>query len=138
MVTPAGTARRPPPCTRLVGPGMFADDHGSTVHLLDGHGYLGSFRFGADSAAYYSAWYVETTAKREEHDAGGASWRFMHRGPFSVLRWDRRVTYLWEGGVPYELAAASHTRAFICWRRRKCHGQRRIAIITVDVQIGEL
>ena len=74
MVKLAGTARRPPPCTRLAGPGMFADDHGSTVHLLDGHGYLGSFRFGADSAAYYSAWYVETTAKREEHDVGSTSW----------------------------------------------------------------
>jgi 9-cis-beta-carotene 9',10'-cleaving dioxygenase len=65
---------------------MFTDDHESTVHLLDGHGYLGSFRFGTDSAALYSARYVETTAKREEHDAGGVSWRFTHRGPFSVLR----------------------------------------------------
>jgi 9-cis-beta-carotene 9',10'-cleaving dioxygenase len=65
---------------------MFADDHGSTVHLLDGHGYLGSFRFGADGAVYYSARYVETTAQREEHNAGGASWRFTRWGPFSVLR----------------------------------------------------
>jgi hypothetical protein len=73
---------------------MFADDHGSNVHLLDGHGYLGSFRFGTNGAAQYSVRYVETTAKREEHDAGGVSWRFTHRGPFSVLRW---------GGVPYEL-----------------------------------
>ncbi|KAG8100967.1 hypothetical protein GUJ93_ZPchr0294g2701 [Zizania palustris] len=29
----------------LTGPGMFSDDHGSTVHPLDGHGYLRSFRF---------------------------------------------------------------------------------------------
>lgn len=108
----------------LAGPGMFTDDHGSTVHPLDGHGYLRSFRFDASGAAHYSARYVETAAKREEHDAGGASWRFTHRGPFSVLqggsrvgnvkvmknvantsvlRWGGRVLCLWEGGEPYEL-----------------------------------
>ncbi|PUZ48321.1 hypothetical protein GQ55_7G236400 [Panicum hallii var. hallii] len=107
----------------LAGPGMFADDHGSTVHPLDGHGYLRAFRFGGGGARY-SARYVETAAKREEHDAGGASWRFTHRGPFSVLqggarvgnvkvmknvantsvlRWGGRVLCLWEGGEPYEL-----------------------------------
>ncbi|RLM65264.1 carotenoid cleavage dioxygenase [Panicum miliaceum] len=78
----------------LAGPGMFADDHGSTVHPLDGHGYLRAFRFGGGGARY-SARYVETAAKREEHDAGGASW--------SVLRWGGRVLCLWEGGEPYEL-----------------------------------
>ncbi|CAD6262814.1 unnamed protein product [Miscanthus lutarioriparius] len=115
----------------LAGPGMFADDHGSTVHPLDGHGYLRSFRFGGaddgvEATAHYSARYVETAAKREEHDdAGGASsWQFTHRGPFSVLqggnrvgnvkvmknvantsvlRWGGRVLCLWEGGEPYEL-----------------------------------
>ena len=107
----------------LAGPGMFADDHGSTVHPLDGHGYLRAFRFGGAGASY-SARYVETAAKREEHDAGGASWRFTHRGPFSVLqggarvgnvkvmknvantsvlRWGGRLLCLWEGGEPYEL-----------------------------------
>ena len=94
MVTPAGTARRPPSCTRLVGPGIFTDDHGPTVHLLDSHGYLVSFRFGADGAAQYSARYVETTAKQEEHDAGGASWLFTHRGPFSMLGWGSCVLCL--------------------------------------------
>ena len=39
------------------------------MHLLDGHGYLGSFCFGADGAVQYSTRYVETMAKREEHDA---------------------------------------------------------------------
>jgi len=104
---------------------MFTDDHGSTVHPLDGHGYLRSFRFGSDGApARYSARYVETAAKREEHDAPRSSWRFTHRGPFSVLqggdrvgnvkvmknvantsvlRWGGRVLCLWEGGEPYEL-----------------------------------
>ncbi|CAL5030678.1 unnamed protein product [Urochloa decumbens] len=106
----------------LAGPGMFSDDHGSTVHPLDGHGYLRAFRFGAGGEATYSARYVETAAKREEH--GASSWRFTHRGPFSVLqggsrvgnvkvmknvantsvlRWGGRVLCLWEGGEPYEL-----------------------------------
>ncbi|CAN6235833.1 unnamed protein product [Urochloa humidicola] len=111
----------------LAGPGMFSDDHGSTVHPLDGHGYLRAFRFGGGGAggASYSARYVETAAKTEEHEGGGASsWRFTHRGPFSVLqggprvgnvkvmknvantsvlRWGGRVLCLWEGGEPYEL-----------------------------------
>lgn len=42
---------------------MFADDHGSTVHPLDSHGYLRSFRFGADGVAHYSTRYVEMVAK---------------------------------------------------------------------------
>ncbi|KAL6651164.1 hypothetical protein ACP70R_010089 [Stipagrostis hirtigluma subsp. patula] len=108
----------------LAGPGLFTDDHGSTVHPLDGHGYLRAFRFRpGDRAVHYSARYVETAAKREEH-VGGASWRFTHRGPFSVLqggsrvgnvkvmknvantsvlRWGGRLLCLWEGGEPYEL-----------------------------------
>nr|CAB3485330.1 unnamed protein product [Digitaria exilis] len=110
----------------LAGPGMFTDDHGSTVHPLDGHGYLRAFRFSGGNgaaAAHYSARYVETAAKREEHEAS-SSWRFTHRGPFSVLqggtqvgnvkvmknvantsvlRWGGRVLCFWEGGVPYEL-----------------------------------
>ncbi|GJN26810.1 hypothetical protein PR202_gb14770 [Eleusine coracana subsp. coracana] len=109
----------------LAGPGLFSDDHGSIVHPLDGHGYLRAFRFDATSrAVHYSARYVETAAKREEHDAAAASWRFTHRGPFSVLqggnrvgnvkvmknvantgvlRWGGRLLCLWEGGEPYEL-----------------------------------
>jgi hypothetical protein len=107
----------------LAGPGLFSDDHGSTVHPLDGHGYLRVFRFDAGRAVHYSARYVETAAKREEH-VGDASWRFTHRGPFSVLqggtrvgnvkvmknvantsvlRWGGRLLCLWEGGGPYEL-----------------------------------
>ncbi|KAJ1272148.1 hypothetical protein BS78_06G180800 [Paspalum vaginatum] len=112
----------------LAGPGMFTDDHGSTVHPLDGHGYLRAFHFDGGGGAHYSARYVETAAKREEHRAGPgeghASWRFTHRGPFSVLqggsrvgnvkvmknvantsvlRWGGRLLCLWEGGEPYEL-----------------------------------
>lgn len=109
----------------LAGPGLFSDDHGSTVHPLDGHGYLRAFRFDAAShTVHYSARYVETAAKREEHDVNNASWRFTHRGPFSVLqggarvgnvkvmknvantgvlRWGGRLLCLWEGGEPYEL-----------------------------------
>jgi 9-cis-beta-carotene 9',10'-cleaving dioxygenase len=107
----------------LAGPGLFSDDHGSTVHPLDGHGYLRAFRFDAGRAVRYSARYVETAAKREEH-VGDASWRFTHRGPFSVLqggtrvgnvkvmknvantsvlRWGGGLLCLWEGGKPYEL-----------------------------------
>uniref|UniRef100_A0A0E0KTL0 Carotenoid cleavage dioxygenase 7 n=1 Tax=Oryza punctata TaxID=4537 RepID=A0A0E0KTL0_ORYPU len=108
----------------LAGPGIFSDDHGSTVHPLDGHGYLRSFRFRpGDSTVHYSARFVETAAKREE-SRDGASWRFTHRGPFSVLqggkkvgnvkvmknvantsvlRWGGRLLCLWEGGQPYEV-----------------------------------
>jgi 9-cis-beta-carotene 9',10'-cleaving dioxygenase len=39
----------------LAGPGLFSDDHGSTVHPLDGHGYLRAFRFGANGAVDYTA-----------------------------------------------------------------------------------
>ncbi|KAL6903811.1 hypothetical protein ACP4OV_004624 [Aristida adscensionis] len=113
----------PPGTYYLAGPGLFSDDHGSTVHPLDGHGYLRAFRFLPDRTVHYSARYVETAAKREEHEGGG-SWRFTHRGPFSVLqggrrvgnvkvmknvantsvlRWGGRLLCLWEGGEPYEL-----------------------------------
>uniref|UniRef100_A0A0D9W7X3 Carotenoid cleavage dioxygenase 7 n=1 Tax=Leersia perrieri TaxID=77586 RepID=A0A0D9W7X3_9ORYZ len=109
----------------LAGPGIFSDDHGSTVHPLDGHGYLRSFRFHPGHAVRYSARFVETAAKREESVGDGAStWRFTHRGPFSVLqggrkvgnvkvmknvantsvlRWGGRLLCLWEGGEPYEV-----------------------------------
>jgi 9-cis-beta-carotene 9',10'-cleaving dioxygenase len=40
----------------LVGPGIFSDDHGSTVHPLDGHGYLRSFDF-SNGGVHYSARY---------------------------------------------------------------------------------
>lgn len=68
----------------FAGPEMFADNHEFTVHSLDSHGYLCSFRFGADVVVHYSVRYVETAARQEEHDAGGASWWFTHLGPFSV------------------------------------------------------
>ncbi|XP_047063832.1 carotenoid cleavage dioxygenase 7, chloroplastic-like [Lolium rigidum] len=107
----------------LAGPGMFSDDHGSIVHPLDGHGYLRSFRFHPDHGVHYAARYVETAAKSEEK-GDGASWKFTHRGPFSVLQgghrvgnvkvmknvantsvlwWGGRLLCLWEGGMPYEL-----------------------------------
>lgn len=104
---------------------MFADNRGSTVHSLDSHGYLCSFRFGADGAVHYSARYVETVTRQEEHDAGGASWRFTHLAPSqcrraaplantSVLRWGGHVLCPWEGGDPYELV---HVRgAAVCSR----------------------
>ncbi|KAG9452200.1 hypothetical protein H6P81_005104 [Aristolochia fimbriata] len=111
----------------LAGPGLFSDDHGSTVHPLDGHGYLRAFSFdGASGLVAYSARYVETEARREETVESGAGrrWRFTHRGPFSVLRggkkignvkvmknvantsvlrWGSRLLCLWEGGAPYEI-----------------------------------
>uniref|UniRef100_A0A1D1YEE4 Carotenoid cleavage dioxygenase 7, chloroplastic n=1 Tax=Anthurium amnicola TaxID=1678845 RepID=A0A1D1YEE4_9ARAE len=109
----------------LAGPGIFADDHGSTVHPLDGHGYLRAFDFGAGGRGVrYSARYVATGARREERDEETGGWRFTHRGPFSVLKagrkvgnmkvmknvantsvlvWGGRLLCLWEGGDPYEL-----------------------------------
>lgn len=112
----------------LTGPGLFADDHGSTVNPLDGHGYLRAFEFGEDGRCRYSARYVATEAQREEREEATGRWRFTHRGPFSVLRggrrlgnlkvmknvantsvlrWGRRLMCLWEGGDPYEIDPAT-------------------------------
>ncbi|MQM13634.1 hypothetical protein Taro_046560 [Colocasia esculenta] len=113
----------------LAGPGLFSDDHGSTVHPLDGHGYLRAFDFEPRGRAVkYSARYVATGAQREERDEGTGGWRFTHRGPFSVLKagrkvgntkvmknvantsvlvWGGRLLCLWEGGEPYELDPAT-------------------------------
>ncbi|KAL6495367.1 Carotenoid cleavage dioxygenase 7, chloroplastic [Orobanche gracilis] len=112
----------------LTGPGMFSDDYGSTVHPLDGHGYLRAFRIHGGSArggrVEFTARYVETEAQIEERDPATGKWRFTHRGPFSVLkggrmvgntkvmknvantsvlRWGGRLFCLWEGGDPYEI-----------------------------------
>ncbi|KAL6499432.1 Carotenoid cleavage dioxygenase 7, chloroplastic [Orobanche hederae] len=112
----------------LTGPGMFSDDYGSTVHPLDGHGYLRAFRIHGGGArggrVEFTARYVETEAQTEERDPATGQWRFTHRGPFSVLkggrmvgntkvmknvantsvlRWGERLFCLWEGGDPYEI-----------------------------------
>ncbi|KAF5446180.1 hypothetical protein F2P56_031826 [Juglans regia] len=109
----------------LTGPGLFTDDHGSTVHPLDGHGYLRAFTFdGVCREVKFMARYVRTQAQAEEHDPATDTWRFTHRGPFSVLkggrkvgntkvmknvantsvlRWGGRLLCLWEGGEPYEI-----------------------------------
>ena len=68
--------------------------------------------------------YVKTEAQKEEHDPETDTWRFTHRGPFSVLKggqklgntkvmknvantsvlmWGERLLCLWEGGDPYEI-----------------------------------
>lgn len=113
----------------LAGPGIFSDDVGSTVHPLDGHGYLRAFDFdGASGEAKFSARYVETAALSDEHDGESGRWRFSHRGPFSVLRgghmlgntrvmknvantsvlkWGGHLLCLWEGGLPYEINEAT-------------------------------
>ncbi|XP_051144299.1 carotenoid cleavage dioxygenase 7, chloroplastic-like [Andrographis paniculata] len=106
----------------LTGPGLFADDHGSTVHPLDGHGYLRSFQIDGGGVEFMAR-YVETEAQADEREPDGGAWRFKHRGPFSVLRggrmigntkvmknvantsvlrWGGRLFCLWEGGDPYE------------------------------------
>ncbi|KAK6162591.1 hypothetical protein DH2020_002432 [Rehmannia glutinosa] len=109
----------------LTGPGLFSDDHGSTVHPLDGHGYLRAFEIdGARGKVDFMARYIETEAQVEERDSATGEWRFTHRGPFSVLkggkmmgntkvmknvantsvlRWGGRLFCLWEGGDPYEI-----------------------------------
>ncbi|KZV41592.1 carotenoid cleavage dioxygenase 7, chloroplastic-like [Dorcoceras hygrometricum] len=111
----------------LTGPGIFSDDHGSTVHPLDGHGYLRAFSFDAGRRRVeFMARYIETEAQAEERDPSTGEWRFTHRGPFSVLkggkmmgntkvmknvantsvlRWGGRLFCLWEGGDPYEIEA---------------------------------
>ncbi|KAF9602961.1 hypothetical protein IFM89_032964 [Coptis chinensis] len=109
----------------LTGPGIFTDDHGSTVHPLDGHGYLRAFEInGSKGEVKFSAKYIKTEAQIEECDPITGKWRFTHRGPFSVLgagkiigntkvmknvantsvvKWGGRLLCLWEGGVPYEI-----------------------------------
>uniref|UniRef100_A0A7N0T059 Carotenoid cleavage dioxygenase 7 n=1 Tax=Kalanchoe fedtschenkoi TaxID=63787 RepID=A0A7N0T059_KALFE len=115
----------------LTGPGLFKDDHGSTVHPLDGHGYLRSFTVasgGNGPEVRFMARYVRTEAQAEECDPVTGTWRFTHRGPFSVLRggqrlgntkvmknvantsvlwWGGRLLCLWEGGEPYEIETTS-------------------------------
>ncbi|KAI7740624.1 hypothetical protein M8C21_019502 [Ambrosia artemisiifolia] len=113
----------------LTGPGLFRDDHGSTVHPLDGHGYLRAFTIdGVKGEVKFMAKYIETAAQVEEHDRETGEWRFTHRGPFSVLkngekigntkvmknvantsvlRWGGRLFCLWEGGAPYEIDSRS-------------------------------
>ncbi|KAK9910947.1 hypothetical protein M0R45_034881 [Rubus argutus] len=112
----------------LAGPGLFRDDHGLTLHPLDGHGYLRAFSFdgvnGDEVHVKFMAKYVKTEAQMEEHDPVTDTWRFRHRGLFSVLkrgqkvwmtkvmknvanttvlRWGGRLFCLWDGGEPYEI-----------------------------------
>ncbi|XP_027109005.1 carotenoid cleavage dioxygenase 7, chloroplastic [Coffea arabica] len=113
----------------LTGPGLFTDDHGSTVHPLDGHGYLRTFKIdGARGEVEFMARYIQTEAQVEECDRITGQWRFTHRGPFSVLkggnmvgntkvmknvantsvlRWAGRLFCLWEGGDPYEIESTT-------------------------------
>ncbi|KAJ7950862.1 Carotenoid cleavage dioxygenase 7 [Quillaja saponaria] len=113
----------------LTGPGLFSDDHGSTVHPLDGHGYLRAFTIdNVTREVKFMAKYVKTEAQVEEHDSLTDTWRFTHRGPFSVLKggqkvgntkvmknvantsvlkWGGKLLCLWEGGVPYEIESGS-------------------------------
>ncbi|KAL5057766.1 hypothetical protein RYX36_029370 [Vicia faba] len=113
----------------LTGPGIFKDDHGSTVHPLDGHGYLRSFTFNnATKEVKYMAKYIKTEAQVEEYDRKTDSWRFTHRGPFSVLKggkkigntkvmknvantsvlmWGNKLLCMWEGGNPYEIESST-------------------------------
>ncbi|CAO2834049.1 unnamed protein product [Amaranthus hypochondriacus] len=109
----------------LIGPGLFIDDYGSTIHPLDGHGYLRAFEIdGPNGEVKFWAKYVKTEAHMEECDPITGSWKFTHRGPFSVLKrgkkvantkvmknvantsilkWGERLFSLWEGGTPYEI-----------------------------------
>ncbi|TXG59843.1 hypothetical protein EZV62_014416 [Acer yangbiense] len=113
----------------LAGPGIFSDDHGSSVHPLDGHGYVRAFEIdGGGGEVRFMAKYVKTEAHVEEHDKESGTWRFTHRGPFSLLKggkrfgntkvmknvantsvvkWGGRLLCLWEGGTPYEIESRS-------------------------------
>ncbi|KAK9742772.1 hypothetical protein RND81_03G196300 [Saponaria officinalis] len=109
----------------LIGPGLFIDDYGSSINPLDGHGYLRAFEIeGLSGEVKFCAKYVKTEAQIEECDPKYGSWKFTHRGPFSVLKggkmiantkvmknvantsilkWGKRLFCLWEGGLPYEI-----------------------------------
>ncbi|XP_004513935.1 carotenoid cleavage dioxygenase 7, chloroplastic [Cicer arietinum] len=113
----------------LTGPGIFMDDHGSTVHPLDGHGYLRAFTFdNVNKKVKYMAKYVQTEAQLEEYDRKTDSWKFTHRGPFSLLKggkrigntkvmknvantsvlmWGKKLLCMWEGGNPYEIESGT-------------------------------
>ncbi|KAE8691192.1 hypothetical protein F3Y22_tig00110890pilonHSYRG00028 [Hibiscus syriacus] len=78
----------------LTGPGLFTDDHGSTVHPLDGHGYLRAFRI--DGAAKQ----VKFMAKGKRFGNVKVMKNVANTG---VLRWGGRLLCLWEGGDPYEI-----------------------------------
>lgn len=105
------------------------DDHGSTVHPLDGHGYLRAFTFdNVTKQVKYMAKYIKTEAQLEEYDPKTDTWRFTHRGPFSVLKggkkigntkvmknvantsvlkWGEKLLCMWEGGDPYEIESGT-------------------------------
>lgn len=114
----------------LTGPGILSDDHGSTVHPLDGHGYLRAFTFdnNVTNKVKYMAKYIRTEAQLEEHDPKTNTWKFTHRGPFSVLKggkkvgntkvmknvantsvlkWGEKLLCMWEGGEPYEMESGT-------------------------------
>ncbi|XP_027335341.1 carotenoid cleavage dioxygenase 7, chloroplastic [Abrus precatorius] len=113
----------------LTGPGLLADDHGSMVHPLDGHGYLRAFTFdNVSKNVKYMAKYIKTEAQVEEHDPKTDKWKFTHRGPFSVLKggrkvgntkvmknvantsvlkWGEKLLCMWEGGEPYQIQAGT-------------------------------
>lgn len=113
----------------LTGPGILKDDHGSTVHPLDGHGYLRAFTFdNVTKKVEYMAKYIKTEAQLEEYDPRSKEWRFTHRGPFSVLKcgkkigntkvmknvantsvlkWGEKLLCMWEGGDPYEIESGT-------------------------------
>ncbi|KAI3504299.1 hypothetical protein L1887_32868 [Cichorium endivia] len=113
----------------LTGPGLFKDDHGSSVHPFDGHGYLRAFTIdGTKGEVTYMARYIKTMAQVHEHDHDTGEWRFTYRGPFSVLkngkkvgnttvmknvantsvlRWSDKLLCLWEGGPPHEIESSS-------------------------------
>ncbi|KAG6555281.1 hypothetical protein Mapa_003324 [Marchantia paleacea] len=111
----------------LQGPGILSDDHGSQVSPLDGHGYIRKFSFERGTVEF-SAKYVGTEACKEEFDDEKKSWKFTHRGPFSllkkgarvgnmkvmknvantsVLEWAGKLMCLYEGGQPYEMDPTS-------------------------------
>ncbi|TXG59840.1 hypothetical protein EZV62_014413 [Acer yangbiense] len=109
----------------LADPGMFSDDHGSSVHPLDGHGYVRAFEIdGGGGEVRFMLEYVKT----EAHDVESGTWRFTHLGPFSLLKggkrfgntkvmknvantsvvkWGGRLMCLWKGGTPYEIESRS-------------------------------
>ncbi|KAM7276823.1 hypothetical protein ACFE04_018689 [Oxalis oulophora] len=83
-----------------------------------------AFTFDDNKDVKFMAKYVKTDAQVEEHDPTTDTWRFTHRGPFSVLKngkrfgntkvmknvantsvlkWGGKLLCLWEGGEPYEI-----------------------------------
>jgi all-trans-8'-apo-beta-carotenal 15,15'-oxygenase len=108
-----------------IGPGNFERGGRRYSHVLDGDGFVASFRL-ADGTCTYAGRFVETEAFLKEQQKDDVLYRNVfgtqRRGGMftnafdlrlknvantNLLKWGNRMFALWEGGRPYELDPAT-------------------------------